>query len=550
MKIYNKILSVLFVPLSLTMVTSAEERSYEDIKNVALNFMTTQETQTDFTIDETNKTSISNATTQKNYQIINLKPKGWVLVSRDDIAKPILGYSKDGHLDTKSMPPAQKEWLLGLDNEIKAAKDENIDNSDFEADWNTLTDEPEAFKEDLINNVEPTATSSKGPLLGNIKWGQGSPYNNLTPKDHGRHTPVGCTATAMVQIMAYHKWPTRGVGSYSYTHKKYGKQSANFNTNYKWTRMSANDYAKISYHAGVSANMNYGPTGSAAWPSEANWRKFFKYDLENRSQKENSPINTWHTKIKSNIDRHLPIWYAGFQGSAGHAFVLDGYKYQNNNKLYHFNWGWNGYSNGWFTLSSMKAGSYHFNQNNVAIFGIKPKNGGANSSKPAAPSKLTAKVSSSTVALSWKDNANNETGFKIYVDNRYKGKTPRNRTRYTLRRLSKGTHTVKIVAYNKDGVSRPVSKKVTIRGTSPRPAAPSKLTARVSGSTAALSWKDNANNETGFIIYVDNRYKGRTSRNRTRYTLRRLSKGTHTIKVVAYNRAGASRPVSKRIRIR
>ena len=242
MKIYTKILSVLFVPLSLTMVTSAEERSYEDIKNVALNFMTTQETQTDFTIDETNKTSISNATTQKNYQIVNLKPKGWVLVSRDDIAKPILGYSKDGHLDTKSMPPAQKEWLLGLDNEIKAAKDENIDNSDFEDDWNKLTEVPEAFKEELINNS-----------------------------------------------------------------------------------------------------------------------KYYQY-----------------------------------------------------------------------------------------------------SARPVVPD-LYFRIISNTIVITWRNNSNNKSVLKFYVDNKYKGSTPVNRTRYTLRRLSRGTHTIKVVAYNRAGVSRPVSKRIRIR---------------------------------------------------------------------------------------
>jgi hypothetical protein len=48
-------------------------------------------------------------------------------------------------------------------------------------------------------------------------WGQGDPYNFLTPEINGKHTPSGCVATAMSQIMKYYTYPAQGKGMGYYT---------------------------------------------------------------------------------------------------------------------------------------------------------------------------------------------------------------------------------------------------------------------------------------------------------------------------------------------
>lgn len=40
-----------------------------------------------------------------------------------------------------------------------------------------------------------------------VKWGQGSPYNNLCPMDDDKRCPTGCVATAVAQIMSVYKYP-------------------------------------------------------------------------------------------------------------------------------------------------------------------------------------------------------------------------------------------------------------------------------------------------------------------------------------------------------
>jgi len=44
------------------------------------------------------------------------------------------------------------------------------------------------------------------------KWSQGSPYNDLFPIVDGSRKVTDCVTTAMVQIIAFHKYPARGKG--------------------------------------------------------------------------------------------------------------------------------------------------------------------------------------------------------------------------------------------------------------------------------------------------------------------------------------------------
>ena len=123
------------------------------------------------------------------------------------------------------------------------------------------------------------------PLLTTL-WDQSpdifttGPYNALCPYDsiYKSHTLTGCVATAMAQVMKYWNYPTKGIGTHSYTPptKYLGVQTVNFgNTSYQWNLMpdtlSANDapatinaVATLMYHCGVSVDMDYGVNGSGA----------------------------------------------------------------------------------------------------------------------------------------------------------------------------------------------------------------------------------------------------------------------------------------------
>ncbi len=133
------------------------------------------------------------------------------------------------------------------------------------------------------------------------------------------------------------------------------------------------------------------------------------------------------------------------------------------------------------------------------------------SSKPAAPSNLSAvALSSSQVQLSWKDNSNNETGFRI--EQRLAGEAFQQvaslgvgATFFTAGGLSGLTdYEFRVRAVNNAGSS--AYSNTASATTEPPPGflvAPSALSERVlSTSAIELRWQDNTSDETGFEIEI------------------------------------------------
>jgi hypothetical protein len=134
-------------------------------------------------------------------------------------------------------------------------------------------------------------------------------------------------------------------------------------------------------------------------------------------------------------------------------------------------------------------------------------------SPPAEPTSLTAKAtSSSSIALLWKDNSDNETGFKIqrkegacnsanaWSQIATKGE---NVTTHTNTGLTANTiYSYRVVAYNAGGNSAYSNCASTTTGVEGSPNSPTNLNATsVSASQIKLLWKDNSTDETGFKIY-------------------------------------------------
>ncbi|MFA4851669.1 MAG: CUB domain-containing protein, partial [Bacteroidales bacterium] len=79
--------------------------------------------------------------------------------------------------------------------------------------------------------------------------------------------------------------------------------------------------------------------------------------------------------IRTELDNKRPVLYSGFDPSppySGHAFVCDGYQGTN---YFHFNWGWSGYYNGYFYLSSLNPGGNDLSSGQEAVIGIYPGSG-------------------------------------------------------------------------------------------------------------------------------------------------------------------------------
>ena len=369
-------INILILPSLLSTTLFSMERTYDEAKNVALNFANMLQPSVGFTIDDTvlskpvTSKILGNVKKERAFQIIKLKPQGWVMLSNDDIAKPILGYNLDKTFDLSHIAPEFIHWANGIDDEIsieshKRAKGKRT----YQSQWDSLSKDRAIYKETkLYTKRSRLGVSHTGELslMPDIQWGQNKPYNTYIPK----HDLVGCSATAIAQIMAYHKWPMRGFGSYSYYHPIYGEIAVNFDNLYNWYSMGDLDKALISYHVGVTMNMIYSHTLSTAWPVPNKLRKHFGYEMSNLLAKKNDTDLAWEKKIKDSLDEKRPVWYSGDNLVGGHAFVIDGYKFDEESKMYHINFGWSGYSNGWYELSALKA----FNDKQHAIFDMRPNN--------------------------------------------------------------------------------------------------------------------------------------------------------------------------------
>jgi hypothetical protein len=127
---------------------------------------------------------------------------------------------------------------------------------------------------------------------------------------------------------------------------------------------------------------------------------------------------------------------------------------------------------------------------------------------PAAPTNLTASVATRSVNLTWTDNSNNETGFRIAISLdggatwSNVGTVGANVTSFNVTALQPGTrYLFKVRAANGD-VYSDYTNTVDVTTLAKPPAAPTNLTASVAAQSVDLSWTDNSNNETGFRIAI------------------------------------------------
>ena len=280
---------------------------------------------------------------------------GYVVIAGDDAAvAPVLGYSKTGRFDADSIPCNIRYWLGEYSRQL-------------------------AFARKVTSSIKQAPSNapreSIAPLI-TTKWHQHAPFNNLCPTDpyFGEKSVTGCFATAMAQIMYYHKWPEQGVGSHSYEWEGQTLTADFGATTYQWNKMKDtydvddedpdDAVATLMYHCGVASGIQYSLYGSAAWMNgdEHNLLvNYFNYS--------HSATQIWADKAKmldailyKELSAMRPVFFAG----GGHAFICDGY----DNGYFHFNFGWGGGSDDYYLLSAITPGYYDFSSDIYIIYSI------------------------------------------------------------------------------------------------------------------------------------------------------------------------------------
>lgn len=342
--------------------------------------------------------------------------KGFILLSADDEAYPLLGYADSGSFDPANIPPQMKWWLQEYSNQIAyATENPSIDAQASEARLKASREGREAI----------------APMV-QTKWDQVAPFNSQCPLQGANRTYTGCVATAMAQVMKYWNYPEKGTGSITYNAETIQKQlTLNFaSITFDWADMldvyGYNGYteeqaaavAELMKACGYAVRMDYSTdaSGALAMNIRRGIVEYFNYDQNATYElRIMYSASQWEELIYNNLKNVGPILYGGasFLGG-GHSFVCDGY---DGNGFFHFNWGWSGMSDGYFSLSALNpdalgsgggsGGGYNFTQD--AVLGIQPPTG-----EPVVPQvetlvqsgSLAGSVDGSTLSITLQDASN------------------------------------------------------------------------------------------------------------------------------------------------
>lgn len=387
----SKHLHLLLLLLMMSLASFAGPRSFQQAKEIALR----QAALLGISMDEASSAKAKSKRVKSvsgevpaYYVFPNGEGKGFTVVSGDDRLPEVVGYSDKGTYDEENLPSNYVGFMKAYEEMVG-----QLDNGDSRASASIA--EAKALRSSGYQ--QPTVA----PLLGSIQWNQMIPYNKMCPMYNSTDRSVtGCVATAMAQVMMYYQYPKTlqaDIPAYVTRTKYLSIPQINKGESYDWNNMlpqyasyeplnytdaQAAAVAKLLYHCGVACEMDYGPS-SGANVTPAILSTYFGYDSD-LMQDLNRDVFTlaeWSQIMDKELSARRPILYSGRSSDGGHEFVCDG---TDGNGLYHINWGWGGYQDGYFDVTILNpdkggAGSGSapdgYNQYCSMIVGIAPDNG-------------------------------------------------------------------------------------------------------------------------------------------------------------------------------
>lgn len=389
---------VLTMMLVLSVVAGAESITRQQAEQLARQFITKQGMYGALSQAEPHQARaralLKGSSQDGCYYVFNIGTnEGFVIVSGDDRTSAVLGYSDKGSFDMDRLPSNVAAWLEGYADQIrylrkKASAEPTAPVSvRSDAPLMTMTRAPWAVKKEPRPAISPMITS---------KWDQFSPFNDLCPVVDGQHCVTGCIATALAQIMYYHKWPqaaTTEIPGYTVKGKSVsypGLPATTFN----WAAMTDNPatgtpagdaVAKLMQYCAFGCQADFGIGNTSIYNNEPEnaLKNYFHYGAGVKYVERQTYSNeNWESLIYTELEANRPVLYTGqsyvaeLDGNVGHAFVVHGY---DGNGYYAVNWGW-GQSvdqDGYYLLDAMDpanlgagggAGGYNYDQ--TAIIGI------------------------------------------------------------------------------------------------------------------------------------------------------------------------------------
>lgn len=330
----------------------------------------------------------ASAKEESEYYVFNIGTReGFVIISGDDRTEPVLGYSDKGTFDYETLPPGLQDMLEFYTTQLSSLR---------------LMPESEWAARSSQRKAATVPTHPKVEQLMTCTWNQRGPYNNLCPKDNdGNRSVTGCVATAMAQILYYHRdmmvtETQADIPGYETWSHKIKVDGIPAGQPLDWDNMQDNGgsstkqhtaVANLMLYCGVSVQMDYTSGSSGAQIGAVPGAMINVFGMNTTARhiwKDDMSDVDWDAQIYDELAAGRPVYMGGYTGdySVGHAFVCDGY---DGNRRYHINWGWGGSSDGYYMLTNLTPGQQGAGGNDSGqgystgpniVIGIEPVNFG------------------------------------------------------------------------------------------------------------------------------------------------------------------------------
>ena len=361
------------------------------------------------------------------YYVVELEGGGFVVTSGDTEINPVLAYSKEGTWvdDVKKNPLLA---MLPLDvaaamAELSSANSAVNSGGKRLAAGGSSSSTTASANAGLWSTFKSAGAANGGRRLGakidddtirqygdlrvgkllTTQWNQQTQtYNLYVPKGTSDDYPCGCVATAGAQIMKFWEWPKTKVtrimnfkgkvdGSSEWTLDGGWNGTAwnpAFGGPYEWSKMTdkptartdaAYAISRLTRDVGLACHMDYASNGSGAQTSTLFRRFTDQFGYANAAYASNlsdsdADQSSWKRAFLASFNAGLPCGV----NVPGHAIVADGYGYYGNELYVHFNFGWSGTHDAWYSNpNSGGMSSAGFASLNAIIYNIYPQ-GAAN----------------------------------------------------------------------------------------------------------------------------------------------------------------------------
>ena len=301
--------------------------------------------------------------------------QGYVIVAGDDCIPSVIGYTESGDFDEQKEAPQLLSMLDHYADMVGSLQAKGL-NTPYH-DTSAQLPETKRQAEGRVN-ISPMLTSH---------WHQDTPYNDKVPiLSNGKRAAAGCVAIAAGQVFYF--WRNDMPSKLAATTPTYDHGDAPVTSAYqikagtplKWELMcdsynqQPSEYrdavATVVAAIGMQAWMSYGESsGAYIWDLPFN---LYNLTADRADKDNNHSDSSWSSLIYSNLAKGMPLVFSGYNEDwEGHALVIDGYKASGD--LFHFNFGWGGQSDGYFTTKESGDQNIVFGMSPTVMHNIHPR---------------------------------------------------------------------------------------------------------------------------------------------------------------------------------